>query len=168
MAPMLGAILSPCPIARLRIFPWSNIAATAQTPWATGPDAIFQYQEAPVGLFEYVRGSLSGGTYRFDPVYELKSRPGHAVPVYAGPRTLCRPSGAGRDRQEARPGLFARQHLCRGRQGMGGLCHAFARRQPEEQLCPALCGHHEVRLPRGIPARLGRRGRAQEQLAAGL
>lgn len=38
-----------------------------------GPDAIFQYQDAPVGLFEYVRGSLSGGTYRFDPVYELKA-----------------------------------------------------------------------------------------------
>ena len=38
-----------------------------------GPDAIFQYQGAPVGLFEYVRGSLSGGTYRFDPVYELQA-----------------------------------------------------------------------------------------------
>jgi hypothetical protein len=38
-----------------------------------GPDAMFQYNNAPVGLYEYVRGSLSGGTYRFDPVYELKA-----------------------------------------------------------------------------------------------
>jgi hypothetical protein len=40
---------------------------------ADGADAIFQYHDAPVGLFEYVRGSLSGGTYVFDPVYELKA-----------------------------------------------------------------------------------------------
>jgi hypothetical protein len=38
-----------------------------------GPDAMFQYRDAPVGLFEYVRGSLSGGTYIFDPIYELKA-----------------------------------------------------------------------------------------------
>jgi hypothetical protein len=38
-----------------------------------GPDANFQYQGELYGLFEYVRGSLSGGTYRFDPVYELKA-----------------------------------------------------------------------------------------------
>ncbi len=37
-----------------------------------GTDTLFQYRDAPVGLFEYVRGSLSGGTYTFDPVYELK------------------------------------------------------------------------------------------------
>jgi len=37
-----------------------------------GADTLFQYHDASVGLFEYVRGSLSGGTYTFDPVYELK------------------------------------------------------------------------------------------------
>ena len=37
-----------------------------------GADTLFQYRGAPVGLFEYVRGSLSGGTYTFDPVYELQ------------------------------------------------------------------------------------------------
>ena len=36
-----------------------------------GPDAIFQYRDAPAGLFEYVRGTLSGGTYSFDPVREM-------------------------------------------------------------------------------------------------
>jgi hypothetical protein len=37
-----------------------------------GPDAMFQYKTETVGLFDYVRGSLSGGTFSFDPVYELK------------------------------------------------------------------------------------------------
>ncbi len=40
---------------------------------ADGPEALFQYRDAQVDLFQYVRGSLSGGTYVFDPVYELKA-----------------------------------------------------------------------------------------------
>ena len=38
-----------------------------------GPDAMFQYRDAPVDLFQYVRGSMSGGTYVFDPVVELQT-----------------------------------------------------------------------------------------------
>ena len=38
-----------------------------------GPDAMFYYRDAPVDLFQYVRGAMSGGTYVFDPVYELKA-----------------------------------------------------------------------------------------------
>ena len=37
-----------------------------------GPNAMFQYKGEPAGLFEYVRGTLSGGTYSFDPIQELK------------------------------------------------------------------------------------------------
>ncbi len=37
-----------------------------------GPNALFKYRDEPAGLFEYVRGTLSGGTYSFDPVQELK------------------------------------------------------------------------------------------------
>ena len=45
-----------------------------------GPNAIFKYQNRNASLFEYVRGTLSGGTYTFDPVLELK----------AGIDTLCK------------------------------------------------------------------------------
>ncbi len=38
-----------------------------------GPNAIFQYRGAPADLFEYVRGTLSGGTYSFDPIHELQA-----------------------------------------------------------------------------------------------
>jgi hypothetical protein len=38
-----------------------------------GPNAIFRYQGRTATLFEYVRGTLSGGTYTFDPVRELKA-----------------------------------------------------------------------------------------------
>ncbi len=37
-----------------------------------GSDAVFLYRGTPTGLFEYVRGAMSGGTYSFDPVAELK------------------------------------------------------------------------------------------------
>jgi hypothetical protein len=45
-----------------------------------GPNAIFKYQNRTASLFEYVRGTLSGGTYTFDPVIELT----------AGIDTLCK------------------------------------------------------------------------------
>lgn len=45
-----------------------------------GPNAIFKYRNRTASLFEYVRGTLSGGTYTFDPVMELKS----------GIETLCK------------------------------------------------------------------------------
>ena len=38
-----------------------------------GPNAIFKYKGATAGLFEYVRGAMSGGAYSFDPVQELKT-----------------------------------------------------------------------------------------------
>ncbi len=38
-----------------------------------GTDALFQYKNEPVDLFQYVRGTMSGGTYVFDPVLELKA-----------------------------------------------------------------------------------------------
>ncbi|MEY4966489.1 MAG: hypothetical protein RL274_2072 [Pseudomonadota bacterium] len=41
-------------------------------PKGDGPNAMFQYQNQPAGLFEYVRGTMSGGIYSFDPVQELK------------------------------------------------------------------------------------------------
>ncbi|MBW8709304.1 MAG: hypothetical protein JF627_08620 [Alphaproteobacteria bacterium] len=37
-----------------------------------GQNAIFRYQDRTATLFEYVRGTMSGGTYSFDPVRELK------------------------------------------------------------------------------------------------
>jgi hypothetical protein len=38
-----------------------------------GPDALFSYRDSQVGLFEYVRGEMSGGSYTLDPVSELKT-----------------------------------------------------------------------------------------------
>lgn len=39
-----------------------------------GPDARFEYAGVPLGFFEFVRASLSGGKAEFNPVYELRSQ----------------------------------------------------------------------------------------------
>jgi hypothetical protein len=61
------------PDSEIADFSLEQYRGTGPDAKGDGPDAMFQYRDAPVGLFEYVRGSLSGGTYVFDPVYELKT-----------------------------------------------------------------------------------------------
>ena len=46
-----------------------NIAGLA----GDGPDAAFRYGNTPLGFFEYVRTSMSGGAFALNPVYELKT-----------------------------------------------------------------------------------------------
>jgi hypothetical protein len=68
----VGGHIVPVPDAGIADFSLEQYRGLGPDAQGDGPNASFQYQNAPADLFEYVRGTLSGGTYRFDPVYELK------------------------------------------------------------------------------------------------
>ena len=67
----IGGHIVPAADSEIADFSLEQYRGSGPDADGDGPDAIFQYRDAPAGLFEYVRGTLSGGTYSFDPVREM-------------------------------------------------------------------------------------------------